>query len=230
VVGGRTVPAVDAAELLRLGREEPLPARMPAVVVEHSGRSLTLLVDELIGERELTIKPFSPFLSGIRAVSGAAALEDGTLILVLHAGELSAAGSRLRRGGYKAVRATPRPVHRVLLVEDSLITRELERSVLASFGLEVDEAGDGLDAWEQMSSGAYDLVISDVEMPRMDGLELTRRLKADERFSHIPVIMVTTLGSDQDRRRGLEAGADGYVVKSEFGSQSFLDLVRRFLP
>jgi two-component system, chemotaxis family, sensor kinase CheA len=230
VIDGRTVLAVDAAELLRLKRKEPLPTRLPTVVVEHSGRSLALLVDELIGERELTIKPFSPFLSGIRTVSGAASLEDGTLILVLHAGELTSAGSRLRKGAFQPVKAVERKAHRVLLVEDSLITRELERSVLASFGLRVDEAGDGLDAWERMSAGEYDLVISDVEMPHMDGLELTRRLKADPRFAHIPVLIVTTLGSDQDRRRGLEAGADGYVVKSEFGSQTFIELVKRFLP
>jgi chemotaxis protein histidine kinase CheA len=230
VIEGRTVLALDAAELLRLGRDRSLPERLPVVVVEHSGRALALLVDELLGERELTIKPFSPFLSGLRAVSGAATLEDGSLILVLHAGELTAAGARLRRGSFQAVRASERRQHRVLLVEDSLITRELEHSVLASFGLAVDEAGDGLEAWEKLSAGDYQLIISDVEMPRMDGLEFTRRVKQDDRFAHLPVILVTTLGTDQDRRRGLEAGADGYVVKSEFGSQSFLDLVRRFLP
>ena len=115
-------------------------------------------------------------------------------------------------------------------MEDSLITRELERSVLQSFGLEVEEAGDGLEALELLAAGGYDMVVSDVEMPRMDGFELTRRIKADEATAHLPVILVTTLGSDEHRRQGMRAGADAYVVKTEFGSQSFLDLVRRFLP
>ena len=230
VVDGQTAAAVVASDLLRLGNTLLAESRIPMVVIEHGGRILALLVDELMGERELTIKPFSPFLSGVRTISGAATLEDGTLILVLHAGELTTAGSRVKRGLSPAAPMEEKRTSRVLLVEDSLITRELERSVLVSFGLDVEEAGDGYEALEKLASGEFDIIVSDVEMPRLNGFELTRRVKQDERWAAIPVILVTTLGGEEDRRRGMQAGADGYIVKSEFGSQSFIDMVRRFLP
>ena len=228
-VDGKTITVADAGELLRLGKTMQASKRIPLVFVEHGGRRLALAVDKLIGERELSIKPFSPFLADVRAVSGVATLEDGTLVLVLHAGEIASSGTRAGKTLLQALIVEQGKTHRVLLVEDSLITRELEKSVLLSFGLEVEEAGDGLEAMEKLASGQFDMIVSDVEMPRMTGFELTRKIKQSENFAHLPVILVTTLGADADRRRGLEAGADGYVVKSEFGSQSFLDLVRRFL-
>ncbi len=231
LVEEQTVAVAEASRLLRLKTPEKTHERLPLVHVEHGGRRVALAVESLIGERELTIKPFSPFLSEIRAVSGVATLEDGSLVLVLHAGEIVAsAGERVGKSLLTGVQPVSRHRHRVLLVEDSLITRELERSVLQSFGLEVDEAGDGLEALQLLASGGYDMVVSDVEMPRMDGFELTRKIKADQATAHLPVILVTTLGSDEHRRQGMRAGADAYVVKTEFGSQSFLDLVRRFLP
>jgi two-component system chemotaxis sensor kinase CheA len=228
-VDGKTITVADAGELLRLGKTIQASERIPLVFVEHGGRRLALAVDKLIGERELSIKPFSPYLSDVRAVSGVATLEDGTLVLVLHAGEIASSGTRAGKTLLQALIVEQGKTHRVLLVEDSLITRELEKSVLLSFGLEVEEAGDGLEALEKLASGQFDMIVSDVEMPRMTGFELTRSIKQSEKFAHLPVILVTTLGADADRRRGMEAGADGYVVKSEFGSQSFLDLVRRFL-
>jgi two-component system chemotaxis sensor kinase CheA len=121
-------------------------------------------------------------------------------------------------------------VRRALLVEDSLITRELERSMLASLGLHVEEAADGREAMEKLRLMSFDIIVSDVEMPHINGFELTERVKQDQRWSHIPVILVTTRGSSADRQRGVEVGADAYVVKSEFKSKSFIETVRRFLP
>ncbi|MBW2699598.1 MAG: response regulator [Deltaproteobacteria bacterium] len=227
-----TISAAHANELLRLGAARSDNEHTPVLLLEHGDRRIALLVDELIGEQELTIKPFSPYLSKIQSVSGAATLEDGSLVLLLHAGELISLAGRVHApmAFFTSQTDQTEQQHRVLLVEDSIITRELERSVLVSFGLLVEEAGDGVEALNLLMQREFDVVVSDVEMPNMDGLELTRRIKQEEATEHLPVILVTTLASDEDKRRGMEAGADGYIVKSEFGSQAFIDLVSNFLP
>jgi CheY-like chemotaxis protein len=205
-----------------------MPGKPPVLLLDHGGRRVGLLVDEVLGERELVIKPLGLALSRLRVVIGAVQQADGSLILVLHAGELvrMAVSSQGLAAGPKPASASRR---RILLVEDSVITRELERSLLVSVGVEVVEAVDGQDGLEKLAAGNFDLVVADVEMPRLDGFELTRRIKQGAAGSRIPVILVTNRGSDADRRRGIEVGADAYLVKSEFGSQSFLDTVRRFL-
>ena len=187
------------------------------------------VVDELVGERELTIKPLGRFLEGVRGLSGAAMLEDGTAIPLLHAGALVALAGRARVSVRSAPPESAERPRRILLVEDSLITRELERSLLTSLGLEVIEAGDGSEAMRKLAEDTFDMIISDVEMPRMNGFELTSRVKGDSRLSRIPVILVTTRGSPEDRHRGLQAGADAYVVKSDFNSRDFIETVQRFL-
>jgi two-component system chemotaxis sensor kinase CheA len=230
VLDERTIPAAEAAEVLQIGEGSWHEGKLPVIVVEHGGRTLALIVEEILGERELTIKPLGPFLAGIRGVSGAAMLEDGTVILVLHAGDIvSSAGRPLSRTMQPLARVEDK-VRRALLVEDSLITRELERSMLASLGLHVEEAADGREAMEKLRTMSFDIIVSDVEMPHLNGFELTQRVKQDQRWSHIPVILVTTRGSSDDRQRGVEVGADAYVVKSEFKSKSFIETVRRFLP
>jgi two-component system chemotaxis sensor kinase CheA len=230
VLQDRTVPVADAADLLRLGTPQRDNGQLPMLVVAHGGRKLTLIVDALIGERELTIKPLGRYLSGIRGVSGAAMLEDGTVVLVLHASDLVTGAPSSRLAARAAAAVSEERVPRVLLVEDSLITRELERSMLASLGLTVVEAVDGVEALEKLEQDRFDLIVADVEMPRLDGFELTRQVKQDERWAQIPVILVTTRGTAEDKKRGLDVGADAYVVKSEFKSKSFIETVRRFLP
>ncbi len=230
VLDDRTIPAATAAEVLQIGKPSGKDGKLPVIVVEHGGRTLALIVDTVLGERELTIKPLGPFLAGIRGVSGAAMLEDGTVILVLHAGDMvSSAGRPLSRVVQPPARVEEK-VRRALLVEDSLITRELERSMLASLGLHVEEAADGQEAMQKLRAMTFDIIVSDVEMPHINGFELTQKVKQDQRWSHIPVILVTTRGSSEDRQRGVEVGADAYVVKSEFKSKSFIETVRRFLP
>jgi len=230
VIAERTIPVVSAAELLDLAAL-PLagPERLAVVVLAHGGKFLGLVVDELVGERELTIKPLGRFLEGVRGLSGAAMLEDGTAIPLLHAGALVALAGRARVSVRSAPPESAERPRRILLVEDSLITRELERSLLTSLGLEVIEAGDGSEAMRKLAEDTFDMIISDVEMPRMNGFELTSRVKGDSRLSRIPVILVTTRGSPEDRHRGLQAGADAYVVKSDFNSRDFIETVQRFL-
>jgi CheY-like chemotaxis protein len=118
---------------------------------------------------------------------------------------------------------------RVLVVDDALTTRMLEVGILEAGGYEVMSAGDGMEAWELLDGRGADLVVTDVHMPRADGLELCRRIRGSERFADLPVVMVTSLGSDEDRRAGLEAGADAYIVKSDLTGGTLLDVVGRLL-
>jgi len=115
----------------------------------------------------------------------------------------------------------------VLLVEDSLTTREVERSILLSAGYEVEVASNGREALEKLREGGADVIVTDIEMPVMDGFELTATVRNDPRYRHIPVIVVTSRGSEEDRLRGMEVGAQAYVVKSEFNQEDLLDTIER---
>jgi len=119
--------------------------------------------------------------------------------------------------------------HTILLADDALTTREMERAILEAAGYEVTTAMDGQEAWEKLAQRTFDLVVTDVEMPRMDGLELTLRITGDARTAHIPVVIITSLAKEADRQRGLEAGASAYVVKSAFDQENLLDLIGRLI-
>jgi CheY-like chemotaxis protein len=118
-----------------------------------------------------------------------------------------------------------RPAPRILVVDDSITTRTLEESILVGAGYRVRTATDGEAAWEILRNERFDLVLTDVEMPGMDGFELTRRIKQEARLADLPVVIVTSLGSEADRRRGMEVNADAYIVKSSFESRELLEVV-----
>jgi two-component system, chemotaxis family, sensor kinase CheA len=229
VIDGHTIPATDACQLLQLGEPQRKDSALSVIVLEQGGKSIALIVDELVGEKELTIKPLGSFLTGIPCVAGATTLKDATLVLVLRTGDLISRLGRSKRSPIAVGTEMEERIRKVLLVEDSLITRELERSLLSSIGLLVEEASDGIEAMEKMNSTQFDIVVSDVEMPRMDGFDLTRQIKGDDRWSKIPVILVTTRASADYRQKGIEAGADAYVTKSDFKGKDFIETVRRLL-
>jgi CheY-like chemotaxis protein len=116
-----------------------------------------------------------------------------------------------------------------LLVEDSLIARDLERTILESAGYEVDVALDGIDALERLRTGSYDLIVTDIEMPRMDGFGLLERIRSQERTRELPVVVVTNRERSEDKRRGMELGADAYILKSSFDQSSLLDTIRQLI-
>ena len=225
----RTVPliALDRA----LGAPAP-PAeeRRPAAILETGGRTVGLVVDRLLGQDEVVLKPLDGVLRRSRFVSAGMLLGDGRIGLLLNAEAVLAAGA-----GAGAAPATPAPdqaavrPRSILLADDTLTTREIERAILEAAGYEVVACNDGQEAWEQMAQRAFDLVVADVEMPRMDGITLTQRITTEPRTAHIPVIIITSLSSQEDRQRGLEAGASAYIVKSAFNQENLLDLVDRLI-
>jgi two-component system chemotaxis sensor kinase CheA len=223
---GQVVPLSDLAQLI--GAAGPALARHPpAIVVESLGRRLAVACDELLGEEEVVIKSLGAIMAGTPGYLGAAILGDGRIALVLDPNHLLKAPAEemaLDRPDETEERTTIR----VLVVDDQFSARELQRSILEAAGHRVEVARDGREALRMIGELAdLDLVLTDVQMPEMDGFELLEAIRADEERSSLPVVVVTTLGDEVSRRRGVEAGADAYIVKEEFDQQTLLSTIER---
>lgn len=235
VVGQRQVPVIALAELLQMKEaraEGPAAGDLTAVLLADGLRQLAVLVDEIVGNHELVVKPLGERLDGVKFVTGAAVLPDGDLALTVSASALIAGFLRLAPGSVarRPVETQQHATKRLLVVEDSMTTRLLVASVLEASGYTVEAAADGLGAWEVLEARDVDLVVSDVEMPRMDGILLTGKMRATARTRDIPVILLTARESDSDRLRGMQAGADAYLTKSAFDQAALLETIQRLLP
>ena len=197
--------------------------RAPAVIISASGRRVALLCDALIGEQEVVVKSLGPLLSGLRGYLGAAILGDGRIALLLDPATLGHPSPPLPLA---PAEPSPRRHPTVLVVEDSFPVRELERSILEAAGYRVVTASDGREALQRLEEDRdVRLVLTDIEMPELDGIQLVRAIRADERHTELPVIIVAARGDDEDRRAGLEAGADAYLAKRSFDQQALLDTI-----
>jgi two-component system chemotaxis sensor kinase CheA len=225
---GRPLPLFDLAELVG-SAAPPLRENAPAFVVSGGGRRVVAACDALLGQEEVVVKPLGPLLADVEGYLGAAILGDGRISLLLEPAILT----RGPRGGH--VRTAPAPassavVPKVLVVEDSFTVRELQRSILEAAGYRVATARDGRDALETLQRDPeIELVVTDLEMPELDGLDLTRAIRADATRSALPVVIVTSRASDEDRQRGVEAGADAYMAKGGFDQQALLETVERLI-
>jgi two-component system, chemotaxis family, sensor kinase CheA len=235
-IEGRPVPVVELAAVL----ERPLPTGhqpdewRPLVVLHQGERRLAILTEKLVGEQEIVVKSLGWPLRHIPNVSGAAVLGSGQTVVILNPSDLLKNGSKLAAVVVRS-RAAPgvaqkRRVHRLLAVDDSLTTRTLLRSILEAAGYAVAVAADGLEALTLLQqSESFDLVVADVEMPRMNGFELTEAIRRDERLRQTPVVLVTSLAGRDHRERGVAVGADAYIVKSVFEQGLLLDTIGRLL-
>lgn len=223
-------PLLRLDELLGIANGYPFAnaTRVPALLIGGARRPMALLIDRMVDEREAVIKPLGPLLEKQRRYSGALQLGDGRLALLLNPMFLTQLGR-----GTALVAQTPeqsqRRRARLLVVDDSFATRELIRSILSAAGYEVATAVDGLDALDRLRAETYDLVVSDVEMPRVDGFTLTSRIRSELGKTDLPVIIVTSLASEAHRRRGLEVGAQAYIVKSQFNQNNLLETIRQLI-
>lgn len=225
---GETIPLVDLRALL--GSSEPRGgAAVNAVLLRTGARRVGFFVDEVLDGAEVVQKDLGAFLRDVEGVAGATVLGTGEVVLILDPSALI----RAARGAPAAPRELPKESvqapARLLLVEDSLIARDLERTILESAGYDVDVAVDGIDALERLRTGTYDLIVTDIEMPRMDGFALLERIRSQERTRDLPVVVVTNRERSEDKRRGMELGADAYILKSSFDQSSLLDTIRRLI-
>jgi two-component system chemotaxis sensor kinase CheA len=184
---------------------------------------MAVAVDDLEEEIEVLLKPLGFPLSGLSGIVGATIRPDGSVQLVL---DLSGMADRMWSQSALSDEEKPVVTRRVLVVDDSPTTRALLRNLLSAAGFSVQTATDGVNALDRLASQPFDLVVSDVEMPRMNGFELTRQIKSRMK---LPVILVTAMEKEEHRRQGLEAGADAYVVKSTFQDQGLLEIVKQLV-
>jgi two-component system chemotaxis sensor kinase CheA len=233
MVQGEAVGMADLAGVLAL--DGGVPARGPAVVLSTTTDRHAFRVDELLGHRDVVVADLGAVLPRLDMVGGASVEPDGSVMLVLDPEGLVARARHSPRVAGEGIAQTardavPEPAagrrQRVLVVDDALAIRELQRSILERAGYEVVTAGDGAEALELLAGLPADLVLTDVEMPRMDGLELARAIRGTETIAATPILMLTSRGDEADRRRGLEAGADRYLVKTAFDERVLLSAVR----
>ena len=202
------------------------------VVLANAGKRIAFVVDEVLGDQEVLVKPLGPPLQRVRNVAGATVLGPGHVVPLLNVADLLKSAihaSATRTASTPSVRHEPVQARSVLVVEDSITSRALLKGILESAGYEVSTAVDGIDALTRLHARHFDLVVSDVEMPHLDGFDLTARLRADKRLADLPVVLVTALGSREDKERGVQVGANAYVVKSSFDQDNLLDVVRGLL-
>ena len=235
--GEQQIGLLTAHEVLDCSPPKATANGLPIVVLgealpdRHRSTRYGLVVDRFIGERELVVQPLDPRLGKVKDISAAALMEDGAPVLIVDVDDmvrsiekLIASGtlSNVRRAGLEA---PARKRKRVLAVDDSLTVRELERKLLLSRGYLADVAVDGMDGWNAVRTGVYDLVITDVDMPRMDGIELATLIKKDAHLKSLPVMIISYKDREEDRLRGLNAGADYYLTKGSFHDERLLEAV-----
>ena len=235
---GRPVSVARLADLLELPpvtervKVRAPSAASPCVVLSVGGEPFGVFVDALLDEQEVVLKPQSALLERVRNIAGATILDSGEICMVLNAQDLLAS---MRQGAAPApapdagTGEAPERKKAILLAEDSIVTRTQEARILENAGYEVVTAADGLEAWNQLAARAFDAVVTDIIMPNLDGLGLAEKIRHEPKYAELPIILVTSLASDADKKRGLEAGANAYITKPAFDQQVLLDCLERLI-
>jgi len=238
-IDGHPVPVVELSDLLeRTGDGQQSWGGSdwrPYFLLHQGDRRIAFLVDRLVAEQEIVIKSLGWPLRRVRNVSGAAVLGSGQTVVILNPADMLKSAARLLSSGarrrYSAVAAprAGRQRRRLLVVDDSLTTRTLVRSILEAAGYDTVVASNGVEALRMLRDEPVDMVVTDVDMPAMDGFALTAEIRRDERLSRLPVVLVTSLEGNKHRERGVAVGADAYLVKSGFDQSALLETVGRLL-
>lgn len=230
-LGGQTITVARLAEVLDT-TAPPLPtdAWVSLVIAGAGGKRVAFMVDQVIGEQEVLAKGLGRQLARVRNIAAATVLGNGRVAAILHVPDLIKSARRVRARPVADGMPPVAPARKSILVaEDSITSRQLLKGILEAAGYTVATAVDGLDAYTQLRTHAFDLLVSDVDMPHLDGCELTARVRADQTLAELPVVLVTTLDSAADRERGADAGANAYLVKSGFDQDNLLQVIGRLL-
>lgn len=228
---GRQVALVAAHRILECGAGPSDDGDVCVVVIGSHQDLYGVVVDRFLGGRELVVQPLDPRLGKIKDISAGALMEDGSPLLILEAEDMVrsveklAASDRLGLLGQHGSVTPGQAKKRVLVVDDSFTVRELQRKLLDHHGYDVEVAVDGMDGWNAIRNGAFDLVVTDVDMPRMDGIQLVRLIKKDIKHASLPVMILSYKDREDDRRRGLDAGADYYLTKGSYQNDALIEAV-----
>lgn len=232
---GQAVALVRLSDVLELPRKDAAgksAGSAPAVILGADPARVAFRVDEILGEQEVLVKTLGRQLERVRNVAGASVLGTGQVVPVLNIPDLLKSAVRVAAAPFSPVaveKTEAAQKQSILVVEDSITSRSLLKNILESAGYAVTTAVDGIDAYTALRTAAFDLVVSDVEMPRMDGFDLTSKIRSDKQFAELPVVLVTALGSREHRERGIDVGANAYIVKSSFDQGNLLETIRRLI-
>ena len=227
-VDGRRVGLVTAHQILQADEPKAADGDLSVIVVGDHEDLYGLVVDRFLGECELVVQALDPRLGKVKDVSAGALMEDGSPVLIIDIDDMMRSVQKLIASGHLSQvspgtsAAAGKRRKRVLVVDDSLTVRELERKLFAQHGYDVEVAVDGMDGWNAVRTGNFDLLVTDIDMPRMDGIELVALVKKDPNLKSLPVMIMSYKDRADDRRRGLEAGADHYLTKGSFHDETLL--------
>lgn len=235
----RHIGLISAAQVLELPPAPETSDTLAVVVVsDNSGERLRqhlscygLVVDRFLGERELVVRPLDPRLGKVRDISAAALMDDGSSVLIVDVEDLVRslttllASGQLNQVSHQRDQALTKTIRRILVVDDSITVREMERKILENKGYKVEVAVNGIDGWNAIRTGTYDLIVTDIDMPRMNGIELVSQIKGNPNLKDLPVIIVSYKDREEDRLRGMEVGANYYLTKSSFHDDTLLHAV-----
>ncbi|HZY26524.1 MAG TPA: response regulator, partial [Bacteroidales bacterium] len=242
LIDSRIISVVDIGEVLglpvhkhagsdRKNRDFEKSDKTRLVVLSSAEQRIAFKVDDIVGEQQVLVKGLGKLLKRVRNISGATILGSGNVIPVLNINDLiksavKTKGRKIETGeGDLFVPKTGK----ILVAEDSITSRTLIKNILETAGYQVTTSVDGADAYTKARSDDFDIIVSDVDMPKMNGFELTLKIKNDKKLSEIPVILVTALESREDKERGIEVGADAYIIKSSFDQSNLLEIIKKLI-
>jgi len=234
-MNGRVLSLVRLADVLEMDSEAGIDEESQFVsilVLGASDQQIAFSVDAILNEQEVLVKNLGRQLSRVRNVSAGTVLASGQVALILNVSDLILSAMKITGPSLVAHTRKSQMQHArksILVVEDSITSRMLLKNILESAGYEVQTAVDGIDAWTTLKTSNFDVVVSDIEMPRMDGFELTTKIRTEEKFRNLPVVIVTSLESREDKERGIDAGANAYIVKSGFEQNNLLSVIKRLI-
>lgn len=234
-IDGRAIPLVflgDVLELPPIERNNGGSPFIPALILRSGDSLVAFRVDGVLQEQEVLVRFLGKQLSRVRNVAAATVLGSGKLATILNVPDLIKSATKARSVVPESAESSELPgktAKSILVVEDSITSRMLLKNILESSGYHVKTSVDGMDAWNALNREHYDLVVSDIQMPRMDGFQLTSSIRGDEKLAQLPIVLVTSLGSREDEEKGLEAGANAYITKGNFDQNNLLEVVGRLV-
>lgn len=227
----KTVPLYDLADILKQEKNHTPKNKETILILESDDKTIALCVDKLLGDQELLHKKLSAPLYKLKNISGITTLVSGEICLILNISDIikSTKNYSSRKIDSIPTEVVPNSNYKILLVDDSITTRTMEKNILSKVGYDIEIAENPLEAFDKMKLSRFDLIISDIEMPEMDGLEFLEQLKTNEMYFDIPVIMVSSLITEEYKQRAMDLGAKKYIIKSEFSQDEFQETISKIL-
>ena len=229
---GVSIGLISARQVMGFAETAEAPSMIPVVVISDHHKVYGVVVDRYLGEQDLVVRPLDPRLGKVANVTAAALMGDGQPILIVDTVDLVRSIDALLQDSRLLSQASRAPVgeaKRILIVDDSAVARELQARLVQARGYQVDKAADGAEALRALRANTYSLLVTDVEMPELDGIELIKSLRADPNHGRLPIVISSSKDREQDRLLGLEAGADYYLVKSNFQDDTLINAIHQLI-